>query len=255
MNLRGRILMGVFAIAASTAAFAGYDVTEDFAETHPLSATGRVSLDNVNGDVTIEAWDRDEVRIQAVKRTDSQETMDDLEIQTDASADRLRIHTEYPKWNGIWHGVGRKAEVTYTVMVPRLARLDSVELVNGDLSISGVEGGVSAENVNGRLEAIGVAGEVNLSVVNGNVDARLVALDPRDDVEIESVNGKIDIALPGGSSADIDAETVNGSIDNDFGLEVKKGKYVGASMKGVIGSGGARIHLETVNGRISLTQD
>ena len=39
-------------------------------------------------------------------------------------------------------------------------------------------------------------------------------------------------------SAEIRAETVNGRISNDFGIEVKKGKYVGSSMNGSIGGGG-----------------
>jgi DUF4097 and DUF4098 domain-containing protein YvlB len=252
MKLRAMLVISVVALAAT--AFAGYDVTEEFDQVFPLDVGGRVSLDNVNGDVTIEVWGRDEVRVQAVKRAGSQETLDKLEIEIDASGDRVRIHTEYPKWNGSWSGKGHRAEVEYTVTVPQLSRLDAVELVNGDLRISGVEGGVSAENVNGVIEAIGVAGEVELSVVNGNVEARFLRLDPRDEIQMESVNGRVELFLPAGAAADVEAKTVNGNISNDFGLEVVKGKYVGATMRGTIGSGGARINLETVNGKISLNE-
>ena len=53
-------------------------------------------------------------------------------------------------------------------------------------------------------------------------------------------------------SADVRAETVNGRISNDFGIEVHKGKYVGSSMNGAVGAGGPTIELETVNGAIHL---
>jgi len=255
MNLWAKTVMSAVAMVLAATAVAGFDVIDNFDQTFPLAANGSVSLDNVNGDVTIEVWGRDEVRVQAIKRAGSQETMDKLEIEIHASGDRVRIHTEYPKWNGSWFGKGHRAEVEYTVTVPQLSRLDSVELVNGDLRIIGVEGGVAAESVNGVVEAIGVAGEVELSTVNGNVEARLVRLDPRDDIQMESVNGRVELFLPGGTQADVEAETVNGSIRNDFGLEVHKGKYVGSTMRGSIGSGGARITLETVNGSISLSED
>ena len=52
---------------------------------------------------------------------------------------------------------------------------------------------------------------------------------------------------------DVRAETVNGRLSNDFGIEVKKGRYVGASMNGTIGGGGPRIDLETVNGSIHIS--
>ena len=37
-----------------------------------------------------------------------------------------------------------------------------------------------------------------------------------------------------------------------LGFEVRKGKYVGASMSGTIGGGGTTVELETVNGAIAV---
>ena len=45
---------------------------------------------------------------------------------------------------------------------------------------------------------------------------------------------------------------LNGSMKNDFGLQIKKGKYVGNSMFGKIGSGGARVKLDNVSGAIAV---
>jgi DUF4097 and DUF4098 domain-containing protein YvlB len=73
----------------------------------------------------------------------------------------------------------------------------------------------------------------------------------RDEISLSSVNGTIEVFLDG--SAEIEAETVNGRIRNDFGIEVKKGKYVGSSMSGSIGGGGPAIEIETVNGGIRVS--
>ena len=51
---------------------------------------------------------------------------------------------------------------------------------------------------------------------------------------------------------DIEASTVHGRIRNDFGLEVDRGEYVGRSLRGSVGSGGARIDLSNVNGSIDI---
>src|SRR4030095_8224428 len=46
----------------------GDEVREEFHQTYPLSLTGRVSLENINGDVQIKVWDRAAVQVDAVKR-------------------------------------------------------------------------------------------------------------------------------------------------------------------------------------------
>ena len=44
------------------------EVREEFHQTYPISATGRVSLENINGDVQIKVWDRAAVQVDAVKK-------------------------------------------------------------------------------------------------------------------------------------------------------------------------------------------
>src|SRR6516225_10347795 len=117
-----------FALAAS----ASDTVTEEFHRTVPLSANGRVALGNINGNVTITGWDRNEVQIDAVKKADSQEKLSEATIEVDASSDSVRIKTRYPE-----HRTNNNpASVSYTLHVPRAARLDSIDLVNGSLEVS-----------------------------------------------------------------------------------------------------------------------
>ena len=41
---------------------AAQELREDFLQTYPLSASGRISLENLNGGVRIAVWDRGEFR-------------------------------------------------------------------------------------------------------------------------------------------------------------------------------------------------
>ena len=46
-----------------------FGVTREFAQTYPLRSGGSLELNNVNGTVHIEAWDKDVVEVRAVKTT------------------------------------------------------------------------------------------------------------------------------------------------------------------------------------------
>ncbi len=246
--------MAVALLAAGLAAAA--DRTETFDQTYPLAADGRVSLENINGNVTVRVWDRAEVRVEAVKEAESAEALERLVIDVDSSARSLSIETQYPSsdgWGGFWKRGTGHTQVTYTLTVPRTAGLHGIDLVNGDLEVTGVAGGVRAETVNGTISVREVRGEVELSTVNGSLDVAYDQLAASDRVDLESVNGTIELKLPMGAGAHVEAETVNGRIRNDFGIDVKKGRWVGSSMRGTLGGGGALVTMETVNGAISLT--
>ncbi len=75
---------------------ANAQVTEEFHRTVPLSANGRVSLDNINGNVTITGWDRNEVQIDAVKKARDQERLNEARIEVETSGDSVHIRTKYP---------------------------------------------------------------------------------------------------------------------------------------------------------------
>lgn len=233
------------------------EVREDFQQTYPLSANGRVSLENLNGSVKIAVWDRDEVQVNAVKRAYRRERLNEAKIEVNATADTIRIKTTYPNWNQTFtdEQKGRynnPALVDYTVTVPRNVRLESVDLVNGSLEVDGVEGDVKASSVNGRVIARGLAGEAKLSTVNGSLEATFTKLDEAKPITLGSVNGSVTLIIPSDANAAVRAGTVHGGISNDFGLNVEHGDYVGHELNGQIGTGGPRIKLGNVNGHISI---
>jgi DUF4097 and DUF4098 domain-containing protein YvlB len=222
------------------------DLEEDFHHTYALTAVGRVSLENINGNVRVTSWSRNEVSVDAIKRASSQDRLEAIEIKLDSDPDSLRIKTRYRQ-----HFDNNPGGVEYTLAVPRDARLDKFELVNGDLEAEDLGGEVNASSVNGRIQVRGLSGGARLSVVNGHLEAIFDRLDEPKIISLDSVNGSIDLALPPDASATLDASTVSGSIRDDFGLPVTA-QFVGHKLHGTLGNGRAQVRLSDVNGSIKI---
>jgi len=228
-------------------------LSEEFHQTYAITSDGRIELDNINGPVHISSWDRNEVKVDAVKYADTKERLDEAKIEIDSGKDYLSIRTKYPdhsnNWN--WGSHNNPASVEYTLTVPRSASLDEIKLINGALDLTGITGEVRASCINGRLEAHDLSGRAKLSTINGRLDARFAQLSGQD-VELNSVNGSLELTIPSDSNAEVDASTVSGGISNDFGLRVNDHRFVGHDLRGELGKGGSRIHLSDVNGRIEI---
>ena len=236
-------------LALAPVATAGAQVTEEFHRTVPLSSNGRVSLENINGGVTITGWERNEVQIDAVKKAMSQQKLNEARIEVDNSGDAVRIRTLYPEG----HTNNNPATVTYELHVPRIARLDNISLVNGSLEVSQVSGDIKSSLVNGKTNVHDLAGTAELSAVNGEIDAYYRSLENVRQIELKSVNGSVRLGLPSSPNADVSVSTVNGGITTDFPLQVQ-GKFVGRHIDGKLGSGGTRIEISNVNGSVHIAQ-
>ena len=231
----------------------GGALSEEFHQTYAITSGGRIELDNINGPVHISSWDRNEVKVDAIKRADTKERLDEAKIEIDSGKDYLSIRTKYPDHNNNWNwgSHNNPASVEYTLTVPRSASLDEIKLINGALDLTGITGEVRASCINGRLEAHDLSGRAKLSTINGRLDARFAQLSGQD-VELNSVNGSLELTIPSDSNAEVDASTVSGGISNDFGLRVNDHRFVGHDLRGELGKGGSHIHLSDVNGRIEI---
>ncbi|MEO8042423.1 MAG: DUF4097 family beta strand repeat-containing protein, partial [Acidobacteriota bacterium] len=240
--------------ALTTEVFVG-DETEKFEQTYPLSKNGNVSVSNVNGSITVEAWDRDEVRLEATKIADSKETLADVDIKVEATADSFSVEADYKSWK--WNDKrsenrSRKLEVEFRLFVPRAAVLNEIETVNGSVTVSNFTNATKISAVNGDVVATNLRGAASLSTVNGTVTADFDRVDGSSKINLSTVNGTVSLIVPSDVNATIKADSLNGNITNDFGLPVRKGQYVGRDLYGRVGTGEAQIKLNSVNGKLSI---
>jgi DUF4097 and DUF4098 domain-containing protein YvlB len=241
------------ALLASGSLFASVSEEETFS--FPLDEGGRFSISNVNGTVSVTGGSGSTVEIIATKKADNQSDLDEIKIEISHSATEVVVKTELGKSSGWFSRGSTSGEVKYEVIVPASTVLDSVDTVNGDVTISGVAGNVEAETVNGSLSVSGLEGDVDLSTVNGSIEAEFTRLEGQQRVKAETVNGRVTIDLPENADVKISADSLNGSINaRDFGIETEKG-FVGSDLNGDIGNGSARLNIDTVNGSIKIRKN
>ncbi len=263
-TILGAICALIFAAASSPAMETeSAPLKEEFHQSYPLSGNGRITLDNLNGPVHISAWERNEVKVDAIKRAYRKDRLQEATIRVDAQPDSIHIKTEYPEENHTF-SFGKceddqgepclqhnPASVEYTLIIPRNAQLDQVKLINGALDITGVAGPVRASSVNGRVTARGLSNETQLSTINNRLEVTYDTM-PSCQARLHSVNGTLILVIPSDAAVEVHARTVTGSISNDFGLPVQDGRYVGHDLAGRLGNGGAHIELKNVNGSITV---
>ena len=220
--------------------------SNDFHQTYPLQPGGTFELQNVNGPVQVEGWDRNEVEIQAIKTAkETQADLDRVSIEVDAKPTQVSVVTRYPQNEGV------EVAVEYTVHVPHSAHLEHIGTVNGALKIAGVESIADLRTVNGNIEVYEGAGNVHAHTTNGNVHLELLRFQDEKGMAAETTNGSVLLAVPPDMQANLEARSMNGSFYSELPLSLESSLRP-REMRGRYGKGGAAIKLNTVNGGIQV---
>src|SRR5213593_3487618 len=223
-----------------------YAISKDFNQSYPLQPGGTFELQNVNGTVEVQGWDRDEVEIHAVKTAKQRESdLDRVSIEVDARPDAISVATRYPQNEGV------EVAVEYTVHVPHGARLEHLATVNGTLRVAGVDAVEDLHTVNGNIEVFEAGGSVHAHTINGNVRLELAHLRDKTGATAETTNGSLVLAVPTDMQADVEARCLNGNFSSEIPMTMESNQRP-REMHGKLGRGGAPIHLRTVNGGIRV---
>lgn len=235
----------------------------------PLDPGGSVSLEGVNGNMTVRLADGKQVHIVAVKKVraldqaKASEALAKLKVAVSSTSKEVVVETQYPASTGAnLFGVGTFVSVDYTVEIPGGTRL-KLSGVNGALDVEAAGSDVDCEVTNGSVRVEGArllnAATVNgairfsaenpeeVSSTNGSVEGRILGLKPGAG-KVETVNGHVTLSLLPGATVRLEVENVNGSVRGDLpGLVVEK-----HSLSGDLNGGGATLSVETVNGGIEI---
>ena len=223
-----------------------FAISKEFNQTYPLQPGGSFELQNVNGAVEVQGWDRDSVEIRAVKSAKRKESdLERVSIEVDAKPDAISVATHYPQDEGV------EVAVEYTVHVPHGARVERIGTVNGTLRISGVEAVEDLHTVNGNIEVYEGGGSVHAHTTNGNVHLELAHVPDKNGATAETINGSVILAVPGDIQADLETLCLNGNFLSELPVTME-GSLRPREMHGRFGNGGALIRLHTVNGGIRV---
>jgi hypothetical protein len=215
-----------------------------------LPAVGRLTIDaGRNGGASVKGWTRGDVlvraRVEASADTEGAAANLASRVNIDSSAGQVRATGPESADNSWW-------SVSYEIFVPQITDV-SMKTHNGGISISDVRGQIQVESHNGGVSLKRVNGDVTGTTYNGGISVEVagVTWDGRQ-MELNTHNGGVTLAMPAQFSARIQAETGMGRIHSDFPMPQDLAGVRSRKVEFSVGAGGAPIHITTQNGGITL---
>jgi DUF4097 and DUF4098 domain-containing protein YvlB len=223
----------------------GPELTDTVSRKLKLGRDGRVTIQNVAGDIVVTAGSGDDVSIEAVKRTRGDRSeLGRVEIIIEEHTGRVDVRTDH-------HSLfrGDHVSVDYTVTVPDSA---SVELksVSGHVKVNGVKGRVRAESVSGNVTTSGAPRVESVKSVSGDVEISDASTDG--ELSASSISGRV--RANGVKLRSLELSTISGALVlRDIACERLSAHSVsgGIEYSGTLAKGG-RYELNSHSGSLRL---
>lgn len=261
-TLQSLFLLAIL-VAGSSLAFA-QDSKETRKTTH-LNQGGEIKIDSFKGSITVTAWDRQEVEIYARIEADGESAeqkrlVQDTEVTIDASADSLRIKSNYDKLQGRSNVSGNSDEssytlpfIQYTLRVPRNARI-SITDHKSKIDVSDLQAELRINTHKGSVKVARQNGAVSLDTHKG--DAQVEFLSFNKDSKFDTHKGEIEVVIPGRIGFELDSEMGKGAnLDSTYDLSgLRKADRRESQYKGSVNGGGPLLRMNSHKGQIRLRQ-
>jgi DUF4097 and DUF4098 domain-containing protein YvlB len=270
-----------------TAALIGGPTTQ--ADTVFAVAPGtRLEVENRRGEVVIRAWDRQEVRIRA--DLSSRQNLEILRSgsmlrvapHTRGGSAEVDLDLDVPRWLDL-SVQGNELDVTVTgseaeiaietvggdIAVEGGAGLLTLRSIQGEVVVTGARGRVEATSVNEDVTLIDVDGEIQTETTNGELELRNIRADVvrafamNGDIEYDgtirdggryvftSHNGDLEVTVAEDANATVTVATYQGEFESEFPIRLT-GTTGDKQFSFTLGSGSARVELQSFNGEIKL---
>lgn len=219
-----------------------------------LPASGKIDVDGArNGGISVKGENRSDVLVRACVQA-----WGSTDEAARSLASSIRINT-----SGVIKADGAEENfsVSYDIRVPRNTNLN-LKAHNGGLSIKSIDGSMDLSTSNGGISVYDAAGDVRGRTTNGGVNVALVGNGWKGSgLDLQTTNGGIQLAIPSGFAANVEAGTVNGGFSSDIPelnvtTDDQKGGYGHSRAKKInttLNGGGANIRLVTTNGGVRIS--
>ncbi len=199
-----------------------------------------------NGGITVSAWDRDEILIEAKVAAQADDAAEAAALVAQVSIETAGVI----RADGPGRGRHESWWVSYRLRVPRSSNLD-LEANNGGIDIEGVVGDLKFDTTNGGVGLKGVGGDVRGGTTNGGLRVELTG-DGWEGagLNVETTNGGVKVRVPEGYNARLETGTTNGGLEVDFPLTLQ-GK-IGRQISVDLGAGGKTLRVMTTNGGVRI---
>lgn len=257
-----------------------------------VSGDPTVTLDTFDGSIDVHSWDRPEVEVVIEKQAQDEARLAEIAIEQTQEGDTIGLTVRGPSHresSGISIGVVYSTRARLRVALPKNATLTlksgdgalTVEGVTGKITLRTDDGSIVGNRVSGEVLARTDDGAIRFREVGGRIDVesldgsivvdgtlthlraktndgsvRVAAQSGSEiagDWQIESGDGSVEVRLPSGANAEVDASTSDGVVRSSYpGLEVPRSDDDSSkrSLRGTLGSGGHVVRVRTGDGSI-----
>lgn len=222
-------------------------------KTFTVNGPVRLALSTFDGSISVRGWDRNEVAVEVEKVGADQQVVDRIQVTTSQNGNAITVDVQKPspfERSGMRRSPSANLVVTVPMNTAVVARSGdgSIEVrsVNGKVDLNTEDGSVRVEEIGGDLVARTGDGSVHGRKVDGHAEIRTgdgsVGLDGvLTGVTIETRDGSIEVTARPGSRTDTDWEVTTG--DGHIQLEVPQG--FGAEIDARTGDGRVRVDTLT----------
>lgn len=212
------------------------EASDEINEQADADPRGRVEVSNASGNVNVQGWSRDEIRITGTLAAGAER----LDFIRDGKHTLIKVI--HPK------GAHHIRSSDLDIRIPEGSEL-SVMGVSTDITVEGVHGVQNLQTVSGEIEATVFEADLEARTVSGDVEIR--GHHNATLVTIMTVSGDADITDIGG---EVEASAVSGdlTIEADVLTRVRLRTTNGdITIQGALAIGG-RLDGETVNGDVEI---
>jgi hypothetical protein len=259
-------------LIGASCAIVGVAAAQDQRLVVPLSdpsRPARLEIALFSGDITVEAYDGNEVVIVAdapIRDADGEEpTRPDGLRRIQSSSVGLTVEESDNTVSVRMDFSPKNADIG--VRVPRRTSVKASLVNGGDVEITGLTGEHELSNVNGDVIATDLTGSAVINCTNGDVRVTFASVDATKPMSFTSFNGDVDVTLPANLAADLIVASQQGDVYTDFevlaqtdppNVQQRGGPSGGRQVRWsqqtryAIGGGGPDIQLQTFNGDVMI---
>jgi hypothetical protein len=222
-------------------------VTDTQARTVALPAERSVSLETTVGNVRVVGEPRQDASIEIVRKAPSPAGLARMPVIIEETDAEVRIGVAQ-----LEGGTDPALTSDVTVRVPYEARLSSIRLLEGRLTLARLRGAVTADVRRGSIEATDSEGILRLEAGIGDIVADRMRLSPGGLLRLRAFNGDVRLTLAERPpDARILALALNGTITSDIALTMKDtwGPRWGEA---TLGRGEPVISIDVITGAIRI---
>lgn len=209
-------------------------------DSFPITGGKSLSLTNVNGEIIVESWDRNSLKIVIRKKVyahsqlEAETLYNKIEIKNIKREDGIEIIPEFHIERG---------EVNFHLFLPEEANL-RIRNRNGDVEVRGVNGAIDISTTNGVVTLSDISGVIEVAAYNGDIECSIKNLEHNSVSEFTATNGDVILSIPDSLELFIYGYAFNGGIESEFPFYTKK--------EDIENREGVKVFARSANGNINI---